>query len=97
MYLKDKIIIAHTKKKLLQVFSSLPDALSLPVCRQYEAAIDEVCWLVCKKNYLHREQPAFSDESVYQLFRIFCLLGETTESDPPQVCIFYLAYEIFIK
>ena len=59
-----------------QVFSSLPNSLSLTVSRNLEEKIDEVCWLVCKKNYLSREPRILSDECVYKLFRIFCLLGE---------------------
>jgi hypothetical protein len=55
------------------------------VSRQYEASIDEVCWLVCKKGYLQRELPCFTDKSVFQLFRVFCLLAELNESDPPTV------------
>jgi hypothetical protein len=69
----------------IKVFSSLPDSLPLPVSRQYEASIDEVCWLVCKKGYLQRELPCFTDKSVFQLFRVFCLLAELNESDPPTV------------
>nr|CAD7194196.1 unnamed protein product [Timema douglasi] len=59
-----------------EVFSSLPDTISLPTLREYESRIDEVCWLVCKKHYLHREHIVFSDSCVYKLFRIFCLLAD---------------------
>lgn len=59
-----------------QVFSSLPDSLSPQLFREYESKIDEVCWLICKKNYLKRENALLSDECVYQLFRVFCLLGD---------------------
>nr|CAD7394255.1 unnamed protein product [Timema cristinae] len=61
---------------MLKVFSSLPDTISLPTLREYESRIDEVCWLVCKKHYLHREHVVFSDSCVYKLFRIFCLLAD---------------------
>ncbi|XP_011506408.1 PREDICTED: switch-associated protein 70-like [Ceratosolen solmsi marchali] len=63
-----------------EVFSSLTDATSIQTCRTLEEGIDEICWLVCRKIYLDRPHPIFKDNSVYQLFRIFCLLAEM-ESD----------------
>ncbi|XP_054273736.1 differentially expressed in FDCP 6 homolog [Macrosteles quadrilineatus] len=76
----------HFKYYLLkEVFSSLPDSLTLQDLREYESKIDEVCWLICKKNYLQRDLESrdtiLSDTCVYQLFRVFCLLGDLT-SDP---------------
>ncbi|CAH1376867.1 hypothetical protein MTP99_018273 [Tenebrio molitor] len=59
-----------------EVFSSLPNKLPLPELRNYEARIAEVCWLVCRRKFVCRENKIFSDESVFQIFRIFCLLGE---------------------
>ncbi|KAJ3645131.1 hypothetical protein Zmor_022818 [Zophobas morio] len=59
-----------------EVFSSLPNKLPLPDLRDYEARIAEVCWLVCRKKFINRESQIFSDESVFQIFRIFCLLGD---------------------
>ncbi|KAG8228698.1 hypothetical protein J437_LFUL008687 [Ladona fulva] len=59
-----------------EVFSSVKDSLHLDQLRLYESSIDEVCWLVCKKIYLARENPFFPDICVYQIFRIFCLLSE---------------------
>lgn len=44
--------------------------------RKYWDQIEEVCWLVCKQNYLMRDYVAFPDNCVFHLFRIFCLLGE---------------------
>ncbi|XP_067126466.1 switch-associated protein 70-like [Centruroides vittatus] len=44
--------------------------------RKYWDQIEEVCWLVCKQNYLMRDYVAFPDTCVFHLFRIFCLLGE---------------------
>ncbi|GBP46506.1 Switch-associated protein 70 [Eumeta japonica] len=35
-----------------------------------------VCWLVCRKNLLQREKPVFQDDSIFKLFRIFCLLAD---------------------
>ncbi|XP_066998355.1 differentially expressed in FDCP 6 homolog isoform X2 [Anabrus simplex] len=59
-----------------EVFSSLPVTLPLPVLRDYETRIDEICWLICKVHYLQRERPIFSDSCVYKLYRIFCLLAD---------------------
>ena len=59
-----------------QVFSSLTDSTTINTCRDLEKGIDEICWLVCRKIYLDRPHPVFTDNSVYQLFRIFCLLAE---------------------
>ncbi|KAJ8679914.1 hypothetical protein QAD02_015701 [Eretmocerus hayati] len=59
-----------------EVFSSLSDTTSIQTCRSLEAGIGEICWLVCQKMYLNRPNPIYKDHSVYQLFRIFCLLAE---------------------
>lgn len=60
-----------------EVFSSITDSASIQTLRTLEEGIDRICWLVCKKSYLERSHPVFEDNSVYQLFRIFCLLAET--------------------
>ncbi|KYQ50930.1 Differentially expressed in FDCP 6 like protein [Trachymyrmex zeteki] len=60
-----------------EVFSSVTDATSVPTLKTMEEGIDEICWLVCKKIYLERSHSVFDDHSVYQLFRIYCLLAET--------------------
>ncbi|XP_034831889.1 differentially expressed in FDCP 6-like [Maniola hyperantus] len=62
-----------------EVFSALPKTLNLPVAREYEKKISEVCWFVCKKNLLLRDKPIFSDDSVFKLFRIFCLLADLVQ------------------
>ncbi|KAG5900190.1 hypothetical protein JTB14_035334 [Gonioctena quinquepunctata] len=59
-----------------EVFSSLPTKLPVPELRIYENKIAEVCWLVCRKNYLTREQTVFSEELVFRIFRIFCVLAD---------------------
>ncbi|XP_018561110.1 switch-associated protein 70 [Anoplophora glabripennis] len=59
-----------------EVFSSLPNKLQLPELRSFENRIAEVCWLVCRKKYLQRDQKIFTDESIFQIFRIFCVLAE---------------------
>lgn len=77
-----KIHFAATSVKsinasLFQVFSSVTDSTSIQTLKTLEEGIDEICWLVCKKLYLERCHPVFDDHSVYQLFRIYCLLAET--------------------
>ncbi|XP_014212272.1 switch-associated protein 70 isoform X2 [Copidosoma floridanum] len=64
-----------------EVFSSLTDATTRQKYRNLQGGIDEICWLVCHKSYLDRPQAIFRDNSVYQLFRVFCLLAEM-EADP---------------
>lgn len=59
-----------------EVFSSIPKTLSLTILREYERKISEVCWLVCRKSLEQREKPVFNDESVFKLFRIYCLLAD---------------------
>ncbi|XP_015597393.1 differentially expressed in FDCP 6 homolog [Cephus cinctus] len=59
-----------------EVFASLTDSTSIQACKALEECVDEICWLVCRKPYLERAHPIFEDHSVYQLFRIFCLLAE---------------------
>lgn len=60
-----------------EVFSSLPDKLPLPELRDYEAKVAEICWLVCRKQFLSRER-VFSDDSIFKIYRIFCLLAVLT-------------------
>ena len=43
--------------------------------------MDEVCWELCKSNYIKRDNPVLPDDCVYMLFRIFCMLGEMVEND----------------
>ncbi|KAL4716702.1 hypothetical protein ACJJTC_004821 [Scirpophaga incertulas] len=62
-----------------EVFSSLPKAVTLQVVREYEKKISEVCWLVCRKSLVCRDKPVFDDESVFKLFRIFCLLADLVQ------------------
>ncbi|RZB39600.1 switch-associated protein 70 [Asbolus verrucosus] len=59
-----------------EVFSSLPNKLPLSELRDYETRIAEVCWLVCRKKFVCRENKIFSDESVFQIFRVFCMLAD---------------------
>lgn len=59
-----------------EVFSSLPSKLPFSELREYENRISDVCWLVCRKRYLQRDYKIFTDEAIYQIFRIFCVLAE---------------------
>lgn len=43
------------------------------------ARIFQVCWFVCRKNLLTRDKPVFGDDSVFKLFRIFCLLADLVQ------------------
>ncbi|XP_039292628.1 differentially expressed in FDCP 6 homolog [Nilaparvata lugens] len=71
----------HYKYYLLkEVFSSLPDSLTLPSLRQFESRIDEVCWLICKKNFVQRSNPILPDQCVYSIFRVFCMLADLSFS-----------------
>ncbi|KAF9423887.1 hypothetical protein HW555_000945, partial [Spodoptera exigua] len=86
-----------------EVFSSLPKTATLPIVREYEKKISEVrfvtvepgeldlfclvCWLVCRKSLLGREKSVFSDDSVFKLFRIFCLLGDLVVLQPSEAGI----------
>lgn len=60
-----------------EVFSSLPDKLPLAELRSYETKIAEICWLVCRKQFLC-EGRTFSISSLFQIYRIFSLLAELT-------------------
>lgn len=62
-----------------EVFSSLPDTYTLTTIQDFEARVDEVCWLVCKKDLLSREKPLLPDDSVFQLFRVFCMLSDLVQ------------------
>ncbi|XP_071450819.1 differentially expressed in FDCP 6 homolog [Hetaerina americana] len=77
-----------------EVFSSLPDTLQLEELRMYESSIDEVCWLVCKKAYLSRKNQIFPDISVYQIFRIFCLLAEMVPDGKESFKVVLSTYEV---
>ncbi|XP_034240120.1 switch-associated protein 70-like [Thrips palmi] len=62
-----------------EVFSSLPDTFTLTTIQDFEARVDEVCWLVCKKDLISRDKPLLPDDSVFQLFRVFCMLSDLVQ------------------
>jgi len=41
----------------------------------------QVCWQLCSPSYLERDNPVFPDDCVYQLFRVFSMLGDMVEND----------------
>ncbi|XP_013390157.1 switch-associated protein 70 isoform X2 [Lingula anatina] len=45
--------------------------------------VDEVCWMVCSKKYLKREQAVLSDDGVYKLWRVFNFLAECDSEGVP--------------
>ncbi|XP_012265997.2 differentially expressed in FDCP 6 homolog [Athalia rosae] len=59
-----------------EVFCSITDATPIQATRLLEERIDEICWLLSRKIYSEQKHRVFEDRSVYQLFRIFCLLAE---------------------
>uniref|UniRef100_A0A1L8DV35 Putative pleckstrin similarity domain protein n=1 Tax=Nyssomyia neivai TaxID=330878 RepID=A0A1L8DV35_9DIPT len=68
----------HFKFYLAQeVFSCLPNTLTLSELRNHEAKIDEICWLVCRQTYtIQRESSIYPEEVIYKLFRIFCMFSD---------------------
>lgn len=45
--------------------------------------VDDVCWMVCTKKYLVRENKTVSDNVAYKLWKIFNFLSETSEKGEP--------------
>ena len=64
-----------------EVFSALPDEMSVLDQQKNETKVDEVCWDLCKSNYIERDNPILPNDCVFMLFRIFCMLGEMVEND----------------
>ncbi|XP_058066758.1 switch-associated protein 70-like [Anopheles bellator] len=59
-----------------EVFAGgLSNDLPLAALRNYETKIDEVCWLVCRRNYVTNDE-CYTEEAIYRLFRIFCLVAD---------------------
>jgi hypothetical protein len=76
----------------MELFSSLPTTLDLGARMEYQHQIEELCWLIAKQSLLRRDRPVFPQQSVFQLFRIFCCLSEEI---PDQrvgitVCMYFL-------
>lgn len=63
-----------------EVFLSVPDDVTLAQQRNFETRIEEVCWLVCRKDYVNEgSNPIYTPDMVFKLFRIFCMLAEQIE------------------
>ncbi|KAI8437013.1 hypothetical protein MSG28_010413 [Choristoneura fumiferana] len=62
-----------------EVFSSLPKTATLQVVREFETKISE--------QYVIRDKPVFDDDSVFKLFRIFCLLADLVVLQPSEAGI----------
>jgi len=77
-----------------EVFSSLPDRLSREEQQDYEARIDEVCWLICNPPYLERGDPVLMAPCVQQLWRVFCMLGEVVEEEEGVLEVVMAAAEV---
>ncbi|KAF7995151.1 hypothetical protein HCN44_004623 [Aphidius gifuensis] len=72
-YLTFKQYILYLQK---EIFSTITDSTPAKTCRLYENKIEDICWILCRKMFVERQNPIFNDDCVYKLFRIFCLLGE---------------------
>ncbi|XP_045476802.1 switch-associated protein 70-like [Harmonia axyridis] len=59
-----------------EVFSSLPDKLSLTELRNYESNIADICWRLCKKQLIPRKNSILPETSIFQIFRTFSVLAE---------------------
>ncbi|KAL3272630.1 hypothetical protein HHI36_014096 [Cryptolaemus montrouzieri] len=59
-----------------EVFGSLPDKLNLIELRNYESSIADICWLVCRKQFINRKDAILDETALFQIFRIFSVLAE---------------------
>lgn len=59
--------------------------VTLSQLRDYEAKIDEICWLVCRKCYV-TDDSEYTEATIYKLFRIFCMLGVLEERKEEEHC-----------
>ncbi|CAD7087954.1 unnamed protein product [Hermetia illucens] len=67
-----------------EVFSSLPNSLSMAEMRNFEEKIEEICWLICRRKYAEANHTSLDEKHLYKLFRIFCLVSDfvVPENDP---------------
>jgi len=77
-----------------EVFSALPEEMSVPDQHVAEAKLDDVFWSVCKSHYIERDNPIFPVDCVYKLFRVFSMLGEMVENDDGQIEVAMAAGEV---
>jgi switch-associated protein 70 len=72
----------HFKQYLTkEVFAAISNDLTLAQQRGYESKIEEVCWLVCRKNFVETTKHLYSSDCIYKLFRIFCMLSDLHEEN----------------
>lgn len=72
----------HFKYYLMkEVFLSVPEEMTLAQQRNFETRIEEVCWLVCRKDFCSENGvKAYTADMVFKLFRIFCMLADQIEA-----------------
>ena len=70
---------------MFQVFSALPDEIEPDRVHELEEKVDKVCWEICSGHYLERDNPIFPDSCVYNIFRVFSMLGEMVENDDGKI------------
>ncbi|XP_063708030.1 differentially expressed in FDCP 6 homolog [Culicoides brevitarsis] len=72
----------HFKYYLMkEVFLSVPEDMTLAQQRNFETRIEEVCWLVCRKDFCSEEGvKVYTADMVFKLFRIFCMLADQIEA-----------------
>jgi len=77
-----------------ELFSDLPDEISVDDQRCLEKKIDDIGWLICNPPYLERSSRVFPECCVLQLWRIFCLLGEMVEEEDGRLEVVLAASEV---
>jgi len=77
-----------------EVFSTLPDSVSVEEQRSHEKKIDEVCWLICNPPYLERRDPVLPGPCVQLLWRVFCMLAEVVEEEEGVLEVVMAAAEV---
>lgn len=77
----------HFKYYLMkEVFLSVPEDMTLAQQRNFETRIEEVCWLVCRKDFcLESGHKAYTADMVFKLFRIFCMLADQLEANDSSI------------
>jgi hypothetical protein len=62
-----------------EVFSCIGDSLCRKELSILEKQIDEACWQISKAKLIAdsiKRNPRLGNESIFKLFRIFCVLGD---------------------
>lgn len=62
-----------------QVLAEVDDgSTSYEGLKEHHDALDHTFWLLGRHTLLQRHFPLFSEDAVFKLFRIFCLLADTS-------------------